>query len=189
MEGNAAMHRFTITMILVPILAVGASAPLARSPERDLSSGMTVSLVSEKTTYSLRDDLTLSVSLHNENNLHPVFVFSYVGWGKGGGFDLTIEDEHGHEIRTLAMDDAPIPLPRPDELAIFTRLSPGCFFGMGLDQPIRDFISAPGRYRIRATYSSIITPELVDERLRHLNVLWQGHTPIVSPWITIEVKR
>src|SRR4051794_40356635 len=70
-------------------------------------SGLTLRLVSSKRTYSLREHLVLDASLRNVRS-RPVFVYDCLGWGRGSGISLTIEDASGAEIKTLAMDDLPL---------------------------------------------------------------------------------
>jgi hypothetical protein len=180
------MSRF-IGIAIVTSIALLYCEPVATGQAR--GPGVTLTLSSEKSTYSLTDDLSLTASLRNERSLDPVFVFSYVGWGTGAGVDLRIEDMQGKEARgNLTLDNMPLPFPEADDATAFVRLCLECFFGVSLRQPISNFISAPGRYRLRAIYASVVHRESFDEKLRHLNVLWHGHPPIVSPWITIEVK-
>ncbi len=172
---------------IVTSIALLFCEPVARGQAR--GPDVTLTLSSEKSTYSLTGDLSLTASLRNERSLDPVFVFSYIGWGTGAGVDLRIEDMQGKAARgNLTLDNMPLPFPEPIDATSFVRLCLGCFFRVSLQQPISNFFSAPGRYRLRAIYASVVYPNLVDEKLRHMNVLWHGHPPIVSPWITIDVK-
>lgn len=153
-----------------------------------VSSGLVLSLRSSKSIYSLKENLILEAALSNDRSLEPVFVYDHLMWGKGCGMSLTIQDMKGNEIKTpMMMDALPLGPPAPNDLTILVGLGLGQFFGIGLAQPVQDFIAKPGQYRFRAAYASVLYPDDVDDRLRHLNVLWQGHTPIISQWITIEV--
>ena len=155
--------------------------------DSNMISSLALTLRSSKVSYSLGEDLSLDATLRNEGSIDRIFLYDRLRWGTGSGLGLTIEDMRGNEVRQpVMMDDLPPP-PLPNDSAILVGLSLGQFFGISLIQPAHNLFPAPGKYRLRVIYSSVLYPDLVDSGLRHLNVLWEGHAPIASPWITITI--
>jgi hypothetical protein len=103
-----------IGIAIVVSIALLYCEPVATGQTR--GPGVTLTLSSEKSTYSLTDDLSLTASLRNQRSIDPVFVPSYIGWGTGAGIDLRIEDMQGKQARgNLTLDNMPLPFPESDD--------------------------------------------------------------------------
>jgi hypothetical protein len=153
--------------------------------QRDLNVVLTLS--SSKVLYSLKETLSLETALHNDTSIEPIFLYSQLGWGRGRGISLEIEDVNGKEIRPPVMIDDVPPPPPSYAASMLVGLRLGQFFGIKLQGPVSDLFRKSGRYRLRTTYRSVLVPDLIDSNLRTLNIVWSGQPPVSSAWITIEI--
>jgi len=149
------------------------------------ASSLVLDLGSSKRSYSLADELNLTALLRNECTVERIFVGAQLRWGSGSGMVLRIEDASGQEVKS-PIDNLPGP-PLLDDPAPLVGLRLGQTFGIRLKGPARDFFPSPGKYRVQVIYSSVLRRDLVNGAFQNLNILWQGHDPIASPWINVKV--
>jgi hypothetical protein len=130
--------------------------------------------------------MTCDTALRNDG-LAPIFLYNQLDYGPGADLTIRIEDGRGQVVNPPFLADAVPPPPSAHDVSVLVRLEGAQFFGIRRASSVKDFFPRPGEYRFRVTYSSILYPGLLDEKVRGLNILWRGHPPIVSPWVTIQV--
>jgi hypothetical protein len=149
--------------------------------------GLKLELRTNKQVFSLREEIVFEAAVLNTRE-NPVFLYNRLGWGEGGGLTLRIVDHRGKVVASPVLDDTLLPPPAANDVSLLAHLDEGQFFGTRRVVPISNLIRQPGQYIVTAIYASVLYPDLVEPELRDLPIVWQGHVPIASTPIRIEVK-
>ncbi len=173
--------------IVLLVFAAGTAKSQSSGNNRENNKSLSVTVVAPKRSVSMSDVLTFDVILRNTGT-DPLYLYRVMGWGHGG-LVLGIVDLQGKPIRSPLLDDTLLPPPPIGDYRILVCLDSDEFFGVRRSTAVRDLVNRPGRYRLRVSYVSVLYPELVDPQLRGLPVIWEGHQPVRSEWIDIEVTR
>ena len=171
------MCRFIFPLLV--LLACPLATAQATNPELKLS----VTLRSMRTTYRVTEDIQLEVQLTNTG--HRSFLLRrQLGWGYGRT-DIRVFDSKGKEVFTTVLADE---LPPPPVEEDFLKLDPHQFFGVQLQEPIRNFVNAPGTYESEVDYTSHLSEDWAQDHMKLPMPFWSRERgTIESDHVTIVV--
>lgn len=172
------MNRFILAALILLTCNLAASSQ-ATDPEPELA----VTLRSTKTSYRISDEIQLEVQLLNAGH-QPFLICRQLGWGYGRT-DIGVFDSKGRQVITTVLADE---LPPPPVVEDFLKLEPHEFFGVLVQEPIRNFVNAPGTYQFVVNYTSHVSEEWARDRLKLPLPFWSRERGTVqSKRVTIIV--
>jgi hypothetical protein len=119
---------------------------------------LTATLTSDKTDYSLAEDIRLDVRLTNAGR-SPLTVFGELLWGYAGGLVLQVTDASNREIPAKALDDDMVVPTTLEDRNSFVVLSPSHYLGTTEVRHLTEIVEKPGTYFIRVEYISPVPRE------------------------------
>lgn len=150
--------RINIPVFLLLLMSVS----LAYSQKQKNNPKLEVSIRSQKTTYSLKEDLQLEIQLTNTGT-DSLFIDGGLFFDDGR-LNLWIFDEKGKQVYlTLPRDLLP---PPPPNKRNFLELHKDDFFGLRVNEPLKDLVNSPGTYEIVVDYMSFIPEDWARKYLR-----------------------
>ena len=164
-------------------LLILSSCSLAAAQATDPKPELAVTLRSIKPSYRITEEIQLEVQLLNAG--HRSFLIRRpLGWGYGRT-DIGVFDSKGKQVVTTVLADE---LPPPPVAEDFLNLGPHEFFGVLVQEPITNFVNAPGRYEFVVNYTSHVSEEWVRDHLKLPTPFWSRERGTVqSKRVTIIV--
>ncbi|MGH9779141.1 MAG: hypothetical protein ACRD5I_12085 [Candidatus Acidiferrales bacterium] len=166
------------------------------APARDLR----LTLTTDKVTYRVNDEIRLTTTLENVSQdgfyIDPDLALN-VSVSHGMALDVQSFDEDGNEVfhYLLAADSFLFEFPDSiiDEIKrSFLVLRAGRFYGTSAVRTSEEYqmLQKPGRYRLVATYSSVLFDMLTEKQRKRLSSLphplWSGEEIQSEPvWIEV----
>jgi hypothetical protein len=142
-RARAAMLVFGVFLSIVVLL------PAAKNEEPVL----TATLTSDRTNYSLADDIHLDARLTNAGK-SPLTVFGKLLWGYAGGLVLRVTDTSNKEVPAKVLDDGMVVPSTLEHSKSFVVLSPGHYLGRTRVERLSELVDKPGTYFIQVEYIS-----------------------------------
>jgi hypothetical protein len=172
------MNRFVLAALILLTCSLAASSQ-SRDPEPELA----VTLRSMKASYRITDEIQLEVQLLNAGH-RSFLIRRQLGWGYGRT-DIGVFDAKGKQVVTTVLADE---LPPPPVAEDFLKLDPHEFFGVLVQEPITNFVNAPGTYRFVVNYTSQVSEEWARDYLKLPMPFWSRERGTVqSKRVTIVV--
>ena len=144
-RAKAALLVFGVFLSIV-LLSTGQAA---KSEEAIL----TATLMSDRTNYSLADDIRLDARVTNAGK-SPLTVYGKLLWGYAGGLVLHVTDTSNKEVPAKVLDDGMIVPSTLKKLKSFVVLSPGHYLGTTRVDRLNELVTKPGIYFIQVEYIS-----------------------------------
>ena len=156
-KSPARLSSMRVATLLFALCYVGPVLASATSPNRKEPT-LTATVASDKTKYSLTDDIHLDVRLTNTGR-SELTIFGQLLWGYAGGLVLHVYDESNKEVPAKMLDDdmvIPTTLENPRSFIV---LSPNHYFGTTRTDHLADLVHRPGTYFIQTEYISPVPSE------------------------------
>jgi hypothetical protein len=149
-----------INIVVFLLLLMGVS--LAYSQTQKTNPKLEVSIRSQKITYSLKEDLQLEIQLTNTGT-DSLFIDGGLFFDDGR-LNLWIFDEKGKQVYPALPRDL-LPPPPPNKRN-FLELHTDEFFGLRINDPMKNLVNSPGTYEIVVDYMSFIPEDWARKYLR-----------------------
>ncbi len=157
MEWSVLLSRVRARMIVFGFFLVVAALSTAQSAKNE-ESMLTATLTSDRTDYSLADDIHLDVRVTNASK-SPLTVFGELLWGHAGGLVLRVTDTSNKEVPAKALDDDMVVPSTLEDRNSFVVLSPGHYLGRTRVEHLSELVEKPGTYFIQFEYISPVPRE------------------------------
>jgi len=148
---RAAMLVFGVFLSIV----VSSTAQSANNQTPILTAGLT----SDRTDYSLADDIRLDARVTNAGK-SPLTVFGKLLWGYAGGLVLHVADTSNKEVPAKVLDDGMIVPSTLKNSKSFVVLSPGHYLGTTRVDRLNELVDKPGTYFLQVEYISPVPRDL-----------------------------
>jgi hypothetical protein len=133
-------------LIVAAIVCLSAFSLLGQSAPK-----LTITVKSDKNSYSLRDKIHLTFVRQNDGKQNLLIPRQW-GWGVMRT-DIHVFDAKGYDVRTAFLPDELPPPPQPYD---FVLLEPGEFVGTHIDEDATQFVNSPGDYELVVDYTSYL---------------------------------
>jgi hypothetical protein len=157
MEWSEHPSRAGAAVLVFGCFLVVSALSVAQSAKNE-ESMLTATLTSDKTDYSLADDIRLDVRLTNAGR-SPLTVFGELLWGHAGGLVLQVTDASNREIPAKALDDDMVVPSTLEDRNSFVVLSPSHYLGRTRVEHLIKLVDKPGTYVIQVEYISPVPRE------------------------------
>jgi len=145
---------------------------------------MLVILTADKPTAKLEDVFVIDATVRNDGP-DPVYLFTRLEWGPGGGMTLIIRNDAGEVLG--GGDRILWPPPREDDPTLLVKLSPARFYGARRRLDVKDFMSRPGKYSLQLKYRVPNSRASLGDKLSGLHVLTHEEPTLYSNKLDFEV--
>lgn len=157
MEWSIILAQVRAPMVVLGIFLSVAALSTARSA-KDEDPMLTATLTSDRTAYSLADNIRLDFRLTNSGK-SPLSLFGELLWGHAGGLVLRITDMSNNEIPAKALDDDMVVPATLEDRNSFVVLNPRHYLGTTRLEHLSEIVEKPGTYFIQIEYISPVPGE------------------------------
>jgi hypothetical protein len=152
MEWSVHLLRVKAAMLVFGFFLIAATLLTAQSAKNE-EPMLTATLTSDRTDYSLSDDIRLDARVTNAGK-SPLTVFGELLWGHAGGLVLRVTDKSNKEIPAKALDDDMVVPSTLEDRNSFVVLGPGHYLGRTRVEHLSELVEKPGTYLIQVEYIS-----------------------------------
>ena len=152
MKSPVLLSRVRAAMLVFGFFLVVSALSTAQSAKNE-EPMLTATLTSDKTDYSLADDIRLDVRITNAGK-SPLTVFGELLWGHAGGLVLRVTDTSNREVPAKALDDDMVVPSTLEDRNSFVVLSPNHYLGRTRVEHLSELVEKPGTYFIQVEYMS-----------------------------------
>jgi hypothetical protein len=147
---------------------------------------LTITVKSEKDSYSLHDKIRLTFVRQNVGR-ERLLVPRQWGWGVMRT-DIRVFDAKGNDVKTNILVDELPPPPQPYDFVLLER---GDFVGTYKNGDVTQFINAPGDYELVVEYTSYLSETYAREAMKMPNApFWsQERGTITSNRIKLHITK
>ena len=152
------LSRVRAAMLVFGFFFVVSALSTAQSAKNE-EPMLTATLTSDRTDYSLANDIRLDVRVTNAGR-SALTVFGELLWGHAGGLVLYVTDASNKEIPAKALDDDMVVPKTLEDRNSFVVLSRNHYLGTTRVEHLTELVEKPGTYFIQVEYVSPVPREL-----------------------------
>lgn len=157
MEWSAILSRPRAATLVFVCSLIVTNLSTAQSPKNE-EPMLTATLASDRTNYSLADDIHLDVRVTNAG-ASKLTVFGELLWGYAGGLVLHVYDTSGKDVPAKSLDDAMVVPSTLEDCHSFVILNRDHYLGTTRVDHLSDLVEKPGTYFIQVEYISPVPRE------------------------------
>lgn len=167
----------TLRIIAVSLIVLSA---LGQSSNK----GLQVELSADAKSYKLGEPIIITARLRNVTQ-GSFWIFKYLLWGRRGGFVLEVNDNSGHKVEAVQLDEDHVLPSTISDAKSYLELAPDYELGIRRRDSTNNLFKALGRYRLRVRYISPVPRKYFPKP----SLAWASdEAPIFSVPIEVEIR-